>query len=295
MASLAYYSFILFVVYLEFCDGDFKPVSPLWGPADGGTYISFDGISSASRSTAYSCGFGNINVIATINVSAVTKSQLLYCLSPKAQVPGVVALSVIGNKSVILNSFQYSYFGILNLRPLSGEGGTAISVLIGGLRFPSNSTLFQPVCSFSVKPATGRLRAVRSPSTASASSIPVCTFNATASSSASLTLDQPCTAAATVPNHWESKIVCPAPVVQDFPQCPLPGCAIYVDVSLDGGQSFTQQQRPFFYLPSAVLSAISQSTAPFEGGTTITVTGSRLFDVPELSCRSDRCGVMPSV
>ena len=287
MAEMKLSGCVMLVYLAVFCDGDLKPMSPLWGPTEGGQSLSFDGISTVtSMYTIFSCDFGGSKVASTIGLSEITNSQLLYCVSPKMRVPGAVTLRILGNNSIVVNSFRYNYFGISNLRPLTGEGGTAITVLVGGLHFPNNSSWFRPVCYFSLRPETGSLSPVRQSSTTS-SSFPVCRISAMLNSSkaASLPLDQRCISAGIVPNIWQSRIVCSAPMVQNFSQCSLPGCVIYLDVSLDGGLSFTQEQRPFFYLPGATLTSISQSTAPFEGGTTITVLGSHLFDVPELSCR----------
>ena len=279
MSCVGKHAALLFLISVH-CTGELQPMLPLWGPAEGGTYVSFNGISSLiGIYSSFSCNFGGSLVPASIVRSNVGNAPVLGCTSPKPRFPGAVPLKVIGNNSAILNSFSFYYFGILNLRPLSGVGGTVINILIGGFRFPNDPSL-KPVCYFSVRSDSGDISVLPQSSNSLADSQTAqCRF------SAAVNRSDRCVSVGKVLSSLQSRISCNAPLIQNSSQCSMPGCAIHVDVSLDGGQSFTQEQRPFLYLPGVSIRSVSLSSAPFEGGTAITVYGSNFDDVPELTCR----------
>jgi hypothetical protein len=267
------------LMLLLLCDGDLQPTRPLWGPVEGGTRVSFDGIRPyLSRPVLFlTCDFG-ITTVPAIIIGESTAS----CISPRAQVPSTVVLRVLGNISQVLGTFQFFYFGILNLSPLSGEGGTAINILLGGLKFPRNSTFFRPICHFRSNPEVGGLAAIPQSGSDGAA---MCRFEAMANRSALLPPERRCIVAGSVFSVLQSRITCVAPILENQPRCSASECLVYLDVSLDGGASFTQEKRAFIYLPVTSVLSLSLSLAPFEGGTTITVRGSNFKDVPQLSCR----------
>jgi hypothetical protein len=274
-----YFTLILLIL----CDGDLQPTQPLWGPVEGGTLVAFDGIRPYLSKTVLSltCDFG-VSTVPAITIGGSTVS----CLSPRAQVPSTVILRILGNTSQVLGTFQFSYFGILNLGPLSGEGGTVIHILLGGLKFPNNSTSIsslRPVCYFQSNPEVGVLAAIAQ--SRSSGGLTSCRFEAMANRSALLPPERRCVVAGSVLSVLQSRITCVAPTLENQLRCSSPECFVYLDVSLDGGASFTQEKRAFIYIPVISVLSLSLSSAPFEGGTTITVTGSNFKDVPQLSCR----------
>jgi hypothetical protein len=216
-------------------------------------------------------------------VSAIIRASTISCIAPKAQIPSTVTLRILGNYSQVLGTFQFKYFGILNLSPLSGVGGTAVHVLLGGLKFPNNSALLRPACYFQSVPEVGVLAAVAQPP--SSDDRPTCRFEAMVNRSALLPAERRCIVTGSVFGVLQSRITCVAPSVENQPRCSSSDCLVYLDVSLDGGASFTQEKRPFIYIPIISVLSLSLSSAPFEGGTTITVFGSNFKDVPQLSCR----------
>jgi hypothetical protein len=262
------------LMLLVVCDGDLRPTLPLWGPVEGGTRVAFDGIVSYLSNGALflTCDFGVATVPATI-IGTSTAS----CFSPRAQIPSTVTLRILGNTSLVLGTFPFNYFGIFNLRPLSGEGGTVIHIFLGGLKFPNNSTSLRPVCTFQAMPEVGAL---------AATSQSRCRFEAMANRSAVLPDSRRCTVAGSVFSVLQSRITCVAPILENQPRCSASECLVYLDVSLDGGASFTQEKRPFIFISVISVLSLSLSTAPFEGGSRITVFGSNFKDVPQLSCRS---------
>ena len=67
---------------------------------------------------------------------------------------------------------------------------------------------------------------------------------------------------------------------------------MYVEVSLDR-QAFTAQQTLFTISPPPAVTAISISSAPFEGGSRVTVLGRRFTDVLSLTCLFGPHAVLP--
>ncbi len=268
------------LMLLMLCEGNLQPTLPLWGPVEGGTRVTFDGILSflSRGALLLTCDFGGTKVPATI-IGASTAS----CISPRTQIPKTTTLRILGNASLVLGTFQFNYFGILNLRPLSGEGGTVIHILLGGLKFPANSTALRPACIFQSIPELGVLAAItQSKSIQDRTS---CRFEDIGNRSALLPDGRRCVVIGSVSSVLQSQITCIAPNLENQPRCSASQCLVYLDVSLDGGASFTQEKRTFIYIPVISVLSLSLSSAPFEGGAPITVLGTNFKDVPQLSCR----------
>ena len=59
---------------------------------------------------------------------------------------------------------------------------------------------------------------------------------------------------------------------------------MYVEIALDG-QAFSSQQSPFLVSPALQMTALTISSAPFAGGSVVTVHGQNFQEVGSLTCR----------
>ena len=86
-----------------------------------------------------------------------------------------------------------------------------------------------------------------------------------------------------------SRIRCLSPRRPDILSCDeagvgLSSCTMYVEIALDG-QAFSSQQSPFLVSPALQMTALTISSAPFAGGSVVTVHGQNFQEVGSLTCR----------
>lgn len=218
-------------------------VSPDHGPL-AGAVVTITGTNFASP---MHCRFGLIEVTAT-----VASATSITCISPRAQMPGRVALEV--STTDVDSTSPDQYFGSSASKP-SGWFYRYRDVQV-----TSVSPAFGPAAGGTVVTVHG--------SSFSVGTGAWCKFGILTDVAAS--------------SYTDTKVICTTPAMSDTSQ----QVVLAVEVTVNQ-IDYTSNSKPFKFYPDLTISSLIPTSGPASGNTDLTLVGTNFVNVSSLVCRFD--------